>query len=223
MNEKDIKTKKNLEDIKLLKIAEKMIQGFYEYGFITDDDISDKEKLLNRLDSFSFKSKKIEMILDKRSAILNQSKIFNENRLYDFSIIFYAMYFEHQINSIIDTIARRRKLSKKTKNEIIRNINMIGKYTWLLEILDLPKFNEAHKKIILKVAEMRNTYVHYKYNTDLMEKQNNGEEQLNSFISEILKAVNYIKRYESRVVYGKNKGKVIQTLTISNKLKKYNT
>lgn len=177
-------------------------------GEISEEDLSDKTKLITKI-SEAIDQAEIVIIIDHREDILRTAEDMILLEKFDFAIIFFAMYFEHSINHIIDHQLNKKKVTKKTINELIRTVNIVGKFTWLIEILELPKFNDKHRILITKISNERNAFIHYKWNakSDWTSSSSEKKEQKN-FIESIRKTVTYFKKYESRVLYENKKGKL---------------
>jgi hypothetical protein len=124
--------------------------------------------------------------------------------------MFYALYFEHMINAIIDLAMTKKSISKKYKTEILRRTDNQGKYSWLLVLLGLPEFNDKHRKLILNVVDERNAFAHYKWNTTFDEEK---EKKLFELLVACKKSVKYIKSYESRIGFSGQKNKLKKVLT----------
>ncbi|WP_040590660.1 hypothetical protein [Methylobacter marinus] len=193
------------------ELAKSFTNSMFESGLITEDDIEDREKLFNRLITLA-RSIDYKVVVDHRDSLISEAKIKFEAKEYELAIMFYALYFEHAINSIIDAALTRNELCKKTKVAVLRNVDNSGKYTWLLEVLNLPPFNKKHSDIILKVASERNAFVHYKWNTDYQDVSVN---ELIQLIKSARQSVTYVKQYESRVNYKGKKG-VLQSTNKAN-------
>ena len=97
-----------------------------------------------------------------------------------------------------------KNISKKTINALIRNSNLIAKFTWVLEIIELPKFNSKHLASIKKLTDRRNSFVHYKWKSFENDIDYDYFLEFNDY-DEILKAVKYIKTYSSKVELRGNK------------------
>lgn len=200
------------EEEKILNsVVESLVHSMLAKGDISEEDLSDREHLLKKLKNLT-KNAKFAFVIDHRESILNTANEFFKNEKYDFSIIFFAMYFEHSINHIISHDLEKKKISKKTKMELIKSVNIYGKFTWLLEVLGLPKFNLKHITIINKAASERNAFIHYKWNPDPDIERNNEEQTNISLVNELRKSVTYFKKYESRVLYENKKGKLQNAL-----------
>ena len=180
-------------------------------GLISEEDLTDKSHLLEKMREL-IKDANFTIIIDHRESILNTAEEFFINEKYDFSIIFFAMYFEHAINNLITHALEKKKTSKKTKMELIRAVNIVGKFSWLLEVLDLPAFNSKHKTTIINASNERNAFIHYKWNSAPDISIDKEKEGIINLIEQIRKSVTYFKKYESRVLYNNKKGKLNSVL-----------
>lgn len=205
---------KNLENKLTKELVKSIIQSLYATEVLSDEDLKDNKSLANAFKNI-FKDGDISVIIDHRGGILEQAKKYQKLGSYEFSRIFYATYFEHSINSIIENYCSRRKISLNSQTEIIKNVNLWGKLTWMLEILNLPKFNKVHLKTIKILADNRNAFIHYKWKpSDEFDKNFDREIENKIILSEfeqIQKAVIYFKKYEAKVMFN-GKKKILQKL-----------
>jgi len=120
---------------------------------------------------------------------------FDEKELY-LSSLFYATYFEHQINYLISGVCNRKKISTKDVIQILREIPFRAKCSWLLKILDLNPVAPEHLKIMAQVFEVRNSFVHYKWQCYNMDSHDSEKEESKIFkiLNEAEKSVRYLKR-----------------------------
>ena len=198
---------KSTED-KILKL---FAREFYIQGHLDEKDLDDLNKTREIILSSIDKSGGIYLVTDHRDSLLKKAECFLKTNDLELAIVLYALFFEHAINGIIVRVLEKNKIANKTKNEILRSASLKAKLTWVLELLNLPKFNEKHVKFILKIAEERNAFVHYKFNAYHADHDN--EEPLKTILNDVKKTIRYTKNYETKITY---KGK---KSTIQNKLK----
>lgn len=60
----------------------------------------------------------------------------------------------------------QRRFDDKTRLDIIRSVDIYGKFTWLPKVLGHKVFNLAHMKTIKNLADDRNAFIHYKWNIE---------------------------------------------------------
>lgn len=146
----------------------------------------------------------IYFIVDHRSKVLSQARVFLKKNEYELSTIMYATFFEHSINRIIRFKCVIENIDLKIQKEIIRSTNTKAKYTWILKLLGLPNFYNKHLKSILSLTENRNSFIHYKWNSEKLKLPKANAKgiikktQPNIF-SDIEKAITYLKNYERRI------------------------
>lgn len=182
-----------------------VVESLYAIDVFSDDDIKDEKSLKKALKQFVKQGGIGGFVIDHRESLLIQAKYFLQNSQFDYSKVFFATYFEHSINHLIEVYCAKRGISNQSKIEIIRNINIWGKLSWLLELIGLPKFNKVHLKTIKSLSDERNAFIHYKWNpeSDLnkipdFEKE---KKRIDNDFDSIKKAVRYFKNYESRLIF----------------------
>lgn len=188
-------------------IVKSLMESMYQTGEITDEDFKDFRKLTIKLLAFT-KKKQLGMVVDHREDIVETARKYKKEKDYDYATLFYSIYFEHTLNSIIERVCTRNKLDKKTINEILKNVSIEGKLSWLPCLLKIPNINITHKNLIKKNADNRNAFVHYKFNAGHGDPKIENQEEQNRIatINNLEKTVTYLKKYESRIIYNNNKG-----------------
>ncbi|QRO32503.1 hypothetical protein [Chromobacterium violaceum] len=196
-------------------LAKKVFHAFTHQllaqGSITEEDLKNTSHLFLKIKKILSKST-INMVIDYRENILKEAEALQKKKQYDFSIIYYAMFFEHSINGIITHQTEKLNLSTKSKMGIIKSTNIESKFTWILEILELPTFNSTHLKTIIKTSEIRNAMIHYKWSPVEDNPKKDEENEKIALISQIKKTITYMKKYETRILYNRNKSKLQEIL-----------
>jgi len=194
---------KDLKSISKLLVTS-IIETLYQNGELSDDDIKDDTKIKNVLKEI-IKNGKIELIIEHRDSIIESARHFKKLEDKNKAILFYAIFFEHSLNSIIEKTCAKRKIERKVISDIIKSVSIHGKTTWLLTLLDLPKLNDTHRSVILTVADERNSYVHYKWTPTADEPHNEAKQKDEKLYLQIEKTVTYLKAFESKIVFNKKK------------------
>ncbi len=190
-------------------IARSIAESALINGDLKIEDFSDlkvvKNKLLKILPQ---KDENLFFTIIHQPTLLEEGIKFAKKKKYEHAYIFYATYFEHFINEVIDIWAKRNSIRYETSSSLIKRIGLEDKYTWLLDLLKLPKFKVIHFKCIKNISEKRNSYIHYKYKPEAANasseiKKTDWEKDYRN----ILKAISYTKRYRTKVVFGGHKNK----------------
>ena len=130
----------------------------------------------------------------------------------DFSTALYATFVEHTLNRIIHLACVSKKTDVKTQSEIIKNINISGKCTWLIKLLNLPPFNTSHIKTIESISAERNSYIHYKWKPSKDEISNHDREKIkiNEKLKKIKSLLKYLRTYEAKIEFKGKKTKIVK-------------
>lgn len=187
-----------------------LIRDFFISGDLTEVDLElTQSELLIKLKSIIAKTELL-FTVDHRDRILQKAENHLQAEELEFSKIFYAMFFEHTLNKIIHFQCGKKNINSKTKNDIVRSIDINGKLTWLLVLLGFKPFNVNHIKTIKKLSEDRNAFIHYKWNPESDDFHNQLDKVKLSEFKSIKLAVRYMKIYESNILYQKSKGKIMK-------------
>lgn len=185
-----------------LAIIQKVVTTLVKYGLL-DMNGKDRYEILGEvmelIDNTDFK-----FVLDYKDSILKHARKFHKDNEIELSYLLYATWFEHWINEVILILASKKELSNKESNEIIRNISIRGKYTWLLKLFEFKEIEEEHLKLIFKLAELRNGFVHYKWN----EKNDDLKDKENLVMENIEVVVEYLIDIENTYIYNNSKEKL---------------
>jgi hypothetical protein len=168
-------------------------------------DVKGKTKLQIWEEVISYvKQDEFSITVDYRSDLLRSARIFLPDRKY-IACILYATWLEHWINNLISFCLSSNKFKRTEVTEVIRNTHPImSKYTWLLKLLHYPKISEGHLLIIKQLSELRNSFVHYKWET--VNKESNA--RLDDVLAKVEKTVKYLQSYENKHIYKSTKLKI---------------
>ena len=188
-------------------VVKSIVESMYQLGEITDEDLLDWTKLKKKMLALT-KKVQFGIVVDHRDNIIKTARKYKKEKNHEYAILFYAIFFEHTLNSIIERICARNKINKKTTNDIIKSVSIDGKLNWLPKLLKIPEINNVHKSLIKKNADDRNAFVHYKFNPGHDDPKAEDQEEKNrtANLDKLEKSFAYIKKYESRVTYDNKKG-----------------
>src|SRR5664280_1150204 len=137
-------------------------------AFLTDGHINpegkSEEQIMAEVRVAAVKwSKRRPMLMstDFRSGLLSQARKFKRRQEHHEAILYYATWFEHWINAIL--VRNLHSLNERERCQMVRDVNLRGKYTWLLALVHGKQIPERHINAILRISDLRNEFVHYKY------------------------------------------------------------
>lgn len=186
------------------EVFNSIVHSLFRDGTLTLADFEDEEKFKKKLLAINAKAD-YKIIIDHSESLISTARQFNKTGKIENAKLFYATYFEHELNGIIVELCQKKSIDKKTINDIIKSVNLIGKLTWLPLVLGIPQVTAFHKNTILKLADDRNAYIHYKHNPQPDEPNANKEQNEQEEIKKIEKTITYFKKYVSRILYNKQK------------------
>jgi HEPN domain-containing protein len=147
----------------------KQFVGLVVRSLINEGIIDPKDKtgtqLLKEAEDYvsNLKDEDWVFIIDHTGGLLKQARLYYKEDNKELACLFYALYIEHQLNSFIVTLAKRKNLSTKDIESLIRDSSYRAKCSWLLRIFDVKAIDAVHTNRIVKLMELRNSYVHYKW------------------------------------------------------------
>lgn len=104
--------------------------------------------------------------IDHKDSLLDEARKFYNSGAYEFSIVFYAIWIEHFINLMLISKMTRLDIPSSEHADVLRqNFHQKVGVIWRL-LFGQDSLDDQLVKNILKIAEARNAFVHYKW-TDL--------------------------------------------------------
>ncbi|KAF0142938.1 MAG: Uncharacterized protein FD122_204 [Stygiobacter sp.] len=187
-------------------IAENMLRD----GLLDISNKSDEEILVEIKNIFTNHLKnsgEIEFSIDHRKGLLSQARKFRKEKNLFYSNVFYSLFIEHWFNNIVFVSIRRKQFNTAYVNDIIRNTNIKSKMTWLLELFGLEPIPEKHFDVISKLFENRNSFVHYKWKSFNLRKNDFSENSIKQLtdLEQVEKTVKYLQNYENRKIFNSKK------------------
>tara|TARA_R100000322_G_scaffold131122_1_gene87133 strand:- start:15 stop:644 length:630 start_codon:yes stop_codon:yes gene_type:complete len=195
------------ESRKLNRVIRSIYESLLASGHLTAEDLEDGEALPSKVLSL-LQGPDINFLIDHRDKLLPNAEHFANEGTFELALMFYATYYEHTINKIIGATVHSSDLSASVTKGILRNVNLEGKLTWVLEVLGLPAFNAHYLKTVKNVSEARNAFVHYKWQPKSSDTKTTSGHQLPQLSEDASKAANYFKKFEARCLFKGNKGRL---------------
>lgn len=205
--------KKSAVELLENKLIKEFLDNLYEQ-FVIDGVIKTEGKTEKQLaKEFDKKLRtfadqdKFYNILIYTEDLLEKAQTFRRKKEYNDSCLYYATWYEHWMNDLLrHFLVTKGKLSHDNFKEMIRGTNIKVKFGCFPQILGLPAISITHKKIVIRIAELRNSYIHYKFSpedVDFNEKTFWQKELISA-----QKTVKYLNRYKDKHIYMGLKGKL---------------
>jgi hypothetical protein len=197
-------------------LVRNMAEDLVRYSVIDPKGKSDQEV---RLEIFNYLSKLAEnkgnnvfaWAIDHSSTLLKEGRRFARLEKYELSCLFYATWFEHWLNDLINTTGRRKRFPEQDITQIIRDTQFRAKSTWLLRVLNLKPIADIHLKRMQSIIDARNAFVHYKWKHVDIDDEGWGkdEEALAEIINSVEKTVSYLRRLQNKQFFSGRKRKIL--------------
>ncbi len=186
----------SLTEREIESIIVNLATGFIRDGFLSHVGKS-REQFIAEFRTLTRNLEELP-IVDHTEEILEQARAYRKGGNENFACLFYAMWFEHTINRFIYSFAKRMNLPDMEIGEIIRATSYKSKCSWLLRIFNKKPFKGLHINLLIKLMDVRNSFVHYKWK--VTNEQTNKE--IRVILSNIEKTVRYVRGYENKYVLG---------------------
>jgi hypothetical protein len=145
-----------------------------------------------------------EFVIDYTATLLKEARRAHREGHDEIAVILYATWIEHFLNQVVLNGTARKGLPAADGYQMLREINLKSKATWLLPLVGLRRISEAHVNVLVRLSETRNQYVHYKWK-GIDEDEPHDAKRLESLIEDAEKTITYLRRYERSVVFGDRK------------------
>ena len=138
----------------------------------------------------------LALVVDHKPTVLWWARHFREGQRLQYSALFYALWFEHWLNGLLRHLSRDYALSERHFADMLRGTNFEGKTTWLITLLRGQPIYSKHLKVIRRVLDVRNAFVHYKWKV----VDDDGRDQTDVLLDDAEKTVKYLRSYERKYV-----------------------
>lgn len=151
--------------------------------------------------------------LDHKLDLLVQARLMHKAGQLLIAVLIYATWVEHWLNDLLAKRARTAGMSDARILAMLRETTIAAKTGWLLALLRLPDLNKQHAKQVLKLAELRNGFVHYKSTQFEMDAESPMVRDCRVLLAGFAKTIAYLQRYERIHLYRGRKPRISQLRT----------
>lgn len=152
------------------------------------------------INSKDWKPKTPLSMIDYTDLLLDSARKYFRDGNANYTALFYSTYFEHRLNELVMQQAKKTKITQANLPQMLRDVNISGKCTWLLEILGIPSIASEYALIINQISEIRNSFVHYKWKRNEL-GSNDEKEFQTAALEKAEEVVSYLYEYEETHVY----------------------
>lgn len=146
---------------------------------------------------------------DFRQDLLTRARSFKRKGNNHEAILYYGTWFEHWINGIL--LRRLDKLNERESCQMIRDVSLRGKFTWLLVLIHEKRIPQRHIKAVLQVCDLRNEFVHHKYKMFDVDADDESK-KLKEAHRSAEKTVRYFQKFEEQHFFKGSAREVLKKL-----------
>lgn len=166
-------------------------------NLINDGDIDPRGKtreqiLAEAANYFRTRVSNLIWIVDHTDDLLSRARAFKKSNDSEVACLFYALWFEHKLNNFVSSLGRKKDLTMKEIESVIRDSSYKAKGSWLLRVFGVRSIDQSHMNTIAKLMEIRNSFVHYKWKPSSEE----AKREITALLERIEKTVKYLRYFE---------------------------
>ena len=148
------------------------------------------------------KQQTIFMSIDHTPSLLENARYYRRRKSYEDACLFYATWFEHWINGILARkLANTGLLTRENFQVLIRGTNLRVKYECLPQLCNLPPIPAKHCSTVEIIAQLRNSYVHYKHTPGDINNWSAEDKRWARPLTSASQSVHYLLKYEEKNIY----------------------
>lgn len=148
---------------------------------------------------FETRNSNIIWAIDHTPDLLSKARVSRGSGEFWMACLFYATWVEHHLNFMLSSVGHRHGLPDSAIKQIIRGTQTQTKIV-MWPLFGFKPIAKQHQLILARLADLRNYFVHYKWQySDDDSKGSTQEKEAQSILGEIEKTVSYLQRYDNSI------------------------
>ena len=142
------------------------------------------------------------IVVDHTTELERTAKSFEDQEEFEYAIVFYATWFEHWLNRLIACAAHRKYLPSEQIMSVVRRATLKQKLIFsgpVSTIFICSDFSPIPSDIVcsvLEIAEIRNEFIHYKWQGWSFDEDEIRDEKLGTLCKEARRCTFELQQYE---------------------------
>lgn len=201
-------------------LCKETFRQWVENGWIDLEGKSDEEayvEVIKRMRRLT-KNRPIMAVTIHHEPLLRKARIAKAEGEQELACLLYATWFEHWVNHSVHRILLRKRIDEDSINLILRDTSLRAKILALLPILGFPALKSEHCKAMLRITELRNGFVHYKYKSIDVDDFSKIAEEWETDLDRTDKATIYLQSRDTRFFLKGIKSKPRRRNTLAKRL-----
>lgn len=189
-----------------------IVQGIFEYLFreyVESGRIEvgsrSPEEIFADFKEFSREitvSRPLKEAIDYRGTLLGEARKSAQDGHYELAVTLYAIWAEHFVNGILVRGFERLGHGEEISVPLIKELRLPTKASALWMMVGLPVLNPESLKLMNRIIEFRNMFVHYKWQARDEQMIAQQHEQLKNVVQESEQLVSELFTIESTAFWG---------------------
>lgn len=185
------------------QLAEAIIETAIRDGHLKQEENDGRpytDAQIKYLRSFAKSKRPIHFVTDHRDSLLERARDFRRKKDPEEAILFYATWTEHMLNLLFASSLRRKKLIEPQIRECIFGTSIRAKYILIVLEFSKKSSSELWSNRIKKLCDLRNQFVHFKWNYQKEEASDQLERAYKSSLLDAEKIVTHLVSLDRKYI-----------------------
>ena len=186
------------------RVIEALLIGAVENGVIDPDGKTDAElrdAFCEYLHAIASAPVELNGILDHGPDLLKRARREVKGENFHYAAMYYATWVEHWINWVVRCLCvRKRSLSDDRIQQMIREVNIRGKLSWMIPILGGKPIAKNHINLIQRISDHRNAFIHFKYPERKIDDLELHPPELKKAVVDFERTVQYLQTHDRKAL-----------------------
>ena len=175
------------------QLASSILRSLIQDGTIDPTGKEPKQLIGEAIAYLRSRPTDVKFVADHTDHLLRVARRFLRGAEVELACLLFATWVEHKLNHFVAVLSVKR-LRYADRDVMIRDSSYRAKMGWLLRLLGANRIPESHQSRIVKLMELRNSFVHYKWKASTEE----SEEELKRTLGEMSGTVRYLQYFERK-------------------------
>lgn len=163
------------------------------------------------------KAEFIPMGMDHTESLRGLASRLESEGQVEVAVVLMATWVEHIINLLVVTVVERRGLGSAIGQQVVREVALPAKLTWLLKLLGLPAIPTKHLAVLRQLSDKRNQYVHYKWPVSHIDELSANPKEFVDLLARSKPALRYLAGYRTRALLQGGKARISKLIQAKRK------
>lgn len=140
-----------------------VIAAFADAGLLEASDLR-RAAVLDRVVRITRQLPDLEAVNGHQAELLHLARKFRLDSQREYAILMYATWIEHTLNLVLQELAKTRSIGEAHIQAFLREGSVRAKSSWLFVLLGKQPPSHRIVSRIQRLADSRNSFIHYRWN-----------------------------------------------------------